>query len=180
VTAAATDLTLAPTIAEQRTRATTRTRYLSPPILSPTLNVEQLESVPHERGRARSQREPRLSPNQWTGSYCSNRPAIGSDIEVELLVARPSAFQPRLVDVYARRPGSATGPRQLESATSVGACVHSAASVRPIVVDVTSACAHERSVSSTLSTVVNVVGQTGVDRPATVDAPRQLSWPGHC
>ena len=172
VTAAATDLTLPSTIAEQPTHATARTRSLSPPILSPAPSVEQPGSVLHERGRARSQREPSLSPNQWTGSYCS--PARLSDIEVEFPSVKPSAFQPRLVDVYARRSGSATGPRQLESATSVGACVHPAASARPTVVDVTSACAHERSVSPTRSTVIDV-GQSVGDRPAIVDAPRQLS-----
>jgi len=72
---------------------------LSPPILSPAYDIEQLQSVPLRIGRAassqrRSQRPPSLSPTQWTGSYGSPSPPIGSAIETDYPAARPSVYQP--------------------------------------------------------------------------------------
>ena len=72
---------------------------LSPPILSPAYDTEQLQSVPLRIGRAassqrRSQRPPSLSPTQWTGSYGSPSPPIGSAIETDYPAARPSVYQP--------------------------------------------------------------------------------------
>ena len=104
---------------------------LSPPILSPAYDIEQSQSVPLRIGRAaslqraassqrRSQRPPSLSPTQWTGSYGSPSPPIGSDIETEYPAARPAVYQPwstgadkapLQVGVDIRQSGSTVDPR---------------------------------------------------------------------
>ena len=104
---------------------------LSPPTLSPALGFEQSQSVPLSRGRAaslqraassqrRSQRLPSLSPTQWTGSYGSPSPPIGSDIEAEYPAARPTVYQPWSTGIDnaplqvvadTRQPGSTVDPR---------------------------------------------------------------------
>ena len=104
---------------------------LSPPTLSPAPDLEQSQSVLHRIGRAaslqraassqrRSQRPPSLSPTQWTGSYGSPSPPIGSDIEAEYPAARSTVYQPwstgidsapRQVVADSRQPGSTVDPR---------------------------------------------------------------------
>jgi len=92
VTAAASrSPTLAPKVVDTPTRGRRRSSSaytLSPPILSPAYTIEQSQSVPVRIGRAASsqrrlQRPPSLSPTQWTGSYGSPCPPIGSDIEID-------------------------------------------------------------------------------------------------
>ena len=104
---------------------------LSPPILSPAYDIEQSQSVPLRIGRAaslqraassqrRPQRPPSLSPTQWTGSYGSPSPPIGSNIETEYPAARPAVYQPwstgadkapLQVGVVIRQSGSTVDPR---------------------------------------------------------------------
>ena len=83
-----------PTSGRRRSSSVT----LSPPILSPSYDIEQWQSVPLRIGRAaslqraassqrRSQRPPSLSPTQWTGSYGSPSPPIGSDIVTDYTVS---------------------------------------------------------------------------------------------
>ena len=78
---------------------------LSPRTLSPAPDLEQSQSVLHRIGRTaslqcaassqlRSQRPPSLSPTQWTGSYGSPSPPIGSDIESDYPAARLTVYQP--------------------------------------------------------------------------------------
>jgi len=131
--------------------------------------------------RARSQRAPSLSPSQSTFSCGAPSPPfpIGSDIEVEYLAARPLVFQPRLkvdvdVDVDVRRPGSATGPRLLESATSASGCVPSAAVAQQGSLDVVSARTHTRSDTPMPPSDISSIGQRGLARPTYVDVPRPL------
>ena len=106
-TAAATNPTLDAQVVENPTRDRRRSSSvtLSPPTLSPAPGFEQSQSVPLSRGRAaslqraaasqrQSQRPPSLSPTQWTGSYGSPSPPIGSDIEAEYPAARPTVYQP--------------------------------------------------------------------------------------
>ena len=82
---------------------------LSPPTLSPAPDIEQSQSVLHRIGRTaslqraassqrRSQRPPSLSPTQWTCSYGSPSPPIGSDIETDFPAARPTVYQPRSIE----------------------------------------------------------------------------------
>ena len=68
----------------------------------------------------RSQRPPSLSPTQWTGSYGSPSPPIGSDVEVDYPAARLAVYQPwstgtekapLQVDTDIRQPGSTVDPR---------------------------------------------------------------------
>jgi len=75
----------------------------------PAYNVELSQSVPLSRERAAtsqrvvSQRAPSLSPSQSTFSYGAPSPPIGSDIGEEYPAARPSVFQPSLVDTSVDR-----------------------------------------------------------------------------
>ena len=107
VTAAASQSpTLAPKVVDTPTRGRRRSSSaytLSQPTLSPAYTIEQSQSVPVRIGRAassqcRSQRPPSLSPTQWTGSYGSPSPPIGSDIEIDYPAARPSVYQPRSIE----------------------------------------------------------------------------------
>jgi len=131
-TAAATNPTLAAQVVETPTRDRRRSSSitLSPPTLSPAPGFEQSQSVPLSRGRAaslqrtaslqrRSQRPPSLSPTQWTGSYGSPSPPIGSDIEAEYPAARPTVYRPwstgtddapLQVGADTRQPGSTVDP----------------------------------------------------------------------
>ena len=95
---------------------------LSPPTLSPAPHLEQSPSVLHRIGRAaslqraassqrRSQRPPSLSPTQWTGSYGSPSPPIGSDIEVDYPAARPAVYQPRSIEASQAPPQVDLRPR---------------------------------------------------------------------
>jgi len=93
--------TLAPKVVDPPTRGRRRPSSvsLSPPTLSPAPTFEQSQSVPLTGRRAaslqrRSQRPPSLSPTQWTGSYDSPSPPIGSDIESEYPAARPTVYRP--------------------------------------------------------------------------------------
>jgi len=159
---------------------------LSPPTLSPAYGVEQSQSVPVSTGRAassqrlasqraRSQRAPSLSPRQSTFCYGAHSPPIGSDIEVEYPAAALGhlhiSLGPRLIDVDVRRPGSAIGPRLLESATSAFVCVPSAAVAQPGSIDVAPSRAHTRSDTPMPS---SDVGQRGLVRPMRVDVSRPL------
>ena len=130
--AAATNPTLDAQVVENPTRDRRRSSSvtLSPPTLSPAPGFEQSQSVPLSRGRAaslqraassqrQSQRPPSLSPTQWTGSYGSSSPPIGSDIETEYPAARPTVYQPwstgidnASLQVVAdtRQPGSTVDP----------------------------------------------------------------------
>jgi len=103
VTAAASQSpTLAPKVVDTPTRGRRRSSSaytLSQPTLSPAYTIEQSQSVPVRIGRAASsQRPPSLSPTQWTGSYGSPSPPIGSDIEIDYPAARPSVYQPRSIE----------------------------------------------------------------------------------
>ena len=94
VTASATRLPLeGPIVAFNYDRPTRRARSLSartpsfyslsPPVLSPSYNVELSQPVPLSRGRAASsqrvvsQRAPSLSPSQSTFSYGAPSPPVG-------------------------------------------------------------------------------------------------------
>jgi len=125
--------TLAPSVVDSPTRGRRRSSSvsLSPPTLSPAPTFEQSQSVPLTGGRAaslqrvassqrRSQRLPSLSPTQWTGSYGSPSPPIGSDIESEYPAARPTVYRPwstaedqapLQVGADIRQPGSTNDPR---------------------------------------------------------------------
>jgi len=100
-----------PTRRAQSLSARTSSSFLSlsPPVLSPAHNVELSQSVPLSRGRAASSQRvvsqcaPSLSPSQSTFSYGAPSPPIGSDIEAEYPAARPSVFQPSLVDTSVDR-----------------------------------------------------------------------------
>ena len=98
---------MAPKVVDSPTRGRRRSSSvtLTPPTLSPAPTFEQSQSVPLTEGRAaslqrvassqrRSQRPASLSPTQWTGSYGSSSPPIGSDIESEYPAARPTVYQP--------------------------------------------------------------------------------------
>jgi len=125
--------TVAPSLVDTPTSGRRRSSSvtLSPPILSPAYGIEQSQSVPLRIGRAaslqraassqpRSQRPPSLSPTQWTGSYGSPSPPIGSDIETDYPAARPTVYQPwstgadkapLQVGADIRQPGSTIDPR---------------------------------------------------------------------
>ena len=88
-------------------------------------------------------------------------------------------------DVDVCWPGSATGPRQPESATPVGVPVHPVAAARPTSVDVapvfasapTSAFTYVRPGTPIPSSVVDITGQPGVDTPAYADMLRGPALP---
>jgi len=160
--------------------------------------------------RARLQRAPDLSPSQSAFSYGALSPPLGSDIEVEYPAVTPPAFQPKplgaatdvdrahpaaasvdvsadvghmplpYTDVDVCWPGSAAGPRQLESATSMGVRVHSVAAAQPTSVDVvptfasapTSAFTYVRPGTPIPSSVVDIAGQPSVGTPRQVDMLR--------
>ena len=151
-TAAATNPTLDAQVVEMPTcdRRRSSSVTLSPPTLSPAPGFEQSQSVLLSRGRAaslqraaasqrRSQRPPSLSPTQWTGSYDSPSPPIGSDIEAEYPAARPTVYQPWSTGIDdaplqvvadTRQPGSTVDPRIYIPEMST--FVSSAAEVQPI------------------------------------------------
>ena len=137
-TAAAEGPTVAPTYDRLTRRAqslsarTSSFHSLSPPVLSPTYDVELPQSVPlcRERvassQRAVSQRAPSLSSSQSTFSYGAPSPAVGSGREVQYPAARPSVFRPRLIDIWADavptplpRPAAASVDRARPVAASV-------------------------------------------------------------
>jgi len=107
-------------------------RSLSPPILTPAYNVDQSLSVSVDRGRPRLQRQPSLLTYQPPPGY-----DVSSEPVRAYLEPGPEVAQPSLVDVWTdvdpvclphpatdvnvRQPGSATDPRQLETAAPVSA-----------------------------------------------------------
>jgi len=102
---------------------------LSPPTLLPAYTIEQSQSVPVRIGRAaslqrRSQRPPSLSPTQWTGSYGSPSPPIGSDIETDYPAARPTVYQPRSIEAI-------QAPLQVDSRLRTFLGISLAAGVQP-------------------------------------------------
>jgi len=93
----------------------------------------------------RSQRPPSLSPTQWTGSYGSPSPPIGSDIEAEYPAARPTVYQPWSTGIDnaplqvvadTRQPGSTVDPRIYIPEMST--FVSSAAEAQPDILHVAS------------------------------------------
>ena len=164
--------------------------------------------------RARLQRALSLSPNQSTFSYGAPSSSLGSDIGVEYPAARPGVFQPKSLavadvdrtypaatsvdvstdvghmplpytDVGVRWPGSATDPRQPESATPVGMRVHSVAAAQSTSVDVapafasapTSAFTYVRPGTPIPSSVVGIAGQPSVGTPMHVGMLRGPALP---
>ena len=126
---------------------------LSPPTLSPAPGLEQ--SVLQRIGRAtslqraassqhRSQRPPSLSPTQWTGSYGSPSPPIGSDIETDFPAARPTVYQPRSIE-------ASQMPLQVDSRPRAFPGVSLAAEVQPSSPDVAPTRTYTRSDTATLS-----------------------------
>ena len=113
-------------------------------LLSPAPHSEQSQSALGSIGRA--QREPSLSPNQQTFSIGSPSPLTGSDIEKEIVGARPTPFQPKVGNVWAsaeppplqRAAVFATDTRSAtgEPELSAGAGVRLASSAQQAFVDV--------------------------------------------
>jgi len=188
VTAAASrSPTLTPSVVDTPTRGRRRSSAytLSPPTLSPAYAIEQSQSVPVRIGRAassqrRSQRPPSLSPTQWTGSYGSPSPPIGSDIETDYPAARPSVYQPRSTeasqaplqvgaDIY--RPGSTVDPRVRIPAMST--FVSLAAEVQPDNLHVAPTHTHMRSDNPIPS---SDIGQRSV-KPMRIDVAHPHASP---
>ena len=141
-----------------------RERSLSPPILSPSIAVEQSLSVLQNTGRARSQGEPSLLPYQPTSSYGIPSLPAAIYLEPEFQAARPN-----LVDVWAG---------------ALPEHCHWRTPALPLIVDVIdnalcrpgtamSTSARGRPASPARPTTVDVIGQPGLQGPAIVDAPRQ-------
>jgi len=159
VTAAASQSpTVAPSLVDTPTSGRRRSSSvtLSPPTLSPAYDIEQSQSVPLRIGRAaslqraassqrRSQRPPSLSPTQWTGSYGSPSPLIGSDIETDYPAARPTVYQPRSIE-------ASQVPLQVDSRPRAFPGVSLAADVQPS----SSHVAPTRTRSDTLASDVDI------------------------
>jgi len=123
--------------------------------LSPAPDLELSQSVLHHIGRAaslqraassqrRSQRSPSLSPTQWTGSYGSPSPPIGSDIESDYSAARPTVYQPRSIE-------ASQVPLQVDSRPRVFPGVSLAAEVQPSSSYVAPTRTYTRTDTATLS-----------------------------
>jgi len=122
----------------------------------------------------RSQRPPSLSPTQWTGSYGSPSPPIGSDIEAEYPAARPTVYQPwstgidnapMQVVADSRQPGSTVDPRIYVPEMST--FVSLAAEVQPHV-------AHSEA-GHVLSKGIDVARPTPAHVAPTHDTPTHMS-----
>jgi len=146
-----------PSVVDSPTRGRRRSSSvaLSPPTLSPAPDIEQSQSVLHRIGRTaslqraassqrRSQRPPSLSPTQWTGSYGSPSPPIGSDIESDYPAARPTVYQPRSIE-------ASQVPLQVDSRPRVFPGVSLAAEAQPSSPDVALTRTYTRTDTATLS-----------------------------
>ena len=168
-----------PTLDAQVVEMPTRNRRrsssvtLSPPTLSPAPHPEQSPSVLHRIGRAaslqraassqrRSQRPPSLSPTQWTGSYGSPSPPIGSDIEAEYPAARPAVYQPRLIE-------AGQAPLQVDLRPRAFPGVSLAAEVQPHVAHTPSDIVSRGEAGHVLSKVLTSrVRRRRTSRPRTI------------
>jgi len=137
---------------------------LSPPTLSPVYTIEQSQSVPVRIVRAaslqrRSQRPPSLSPTQWTGSYGSPSPLIGSDIETDYPAARPTVYQPRSIE-------ASQAPLQVDSRPRTFPGISLAAEVQPSSLHVASTRTYTRS---DIPIISSDIGQPSFE-PMHIDA----------
>jgi len=175
-TAAFSSPTLDAQVVEMPTRDRRRSSSvtLSPPTLSPAPHLEQSPSVLHRIGRAaslqraapsqhRSQRPPSLSPTQWTGSYGSPSPPIGSDIEAEYPAARPAVYQHQSIEASQALSQVDLRPRAFPG-------VSLAAEVQPHSLHVAHSGARH-----VLSTGVDVVRPTPAHVAPTLDTPTHAS-----
>jgi len=138
---------------------------LSPHILSPAPRSEQSQSALERIGRLR--REPSLSPNQQTFSYGSPSSPIGSNIEQEFEGARPTPFQPRLVDTWGSCepwPPPRVAISDADAGSAIGEPTLSASAGGRL------ACVHPACFASD-------VGQLGLGRPMPVSFRPGLAPP---
>ena len=138
---------------------------MSPHILSPAPRSEQSQSALERIGRLR--REPSLSPNQQTFSYGSPSSPIGSNIEQEFEGARPTPFQPRLVDTWGSCepwPPPRVAISDADAGSAIGEPTLSASAGGRL------ACVHPACFASD-------VGQLGLGRPMPVSFRPGLAPP---
>ena len=137
---------------------------------SPPLGSDIEVDYPAARPSAFQPRPLDTSADVDTPAYVDRARPVAAGVDVSADVGRASLPYADASDVDIRRPGSATGPRQLESATSAFVCVPSAAVAQPTSVDVASA--HTCSDTPMPSSNVSGIGHRGLARPVNVDVPR--------